>query len=304
MRELFDVQLNEQDVVMTTQELQTALSEADALCPTVTDDVNAEVLGIDSLRAKIIANYGVGFNHIDVHAARKAKLVVTNTPDVLTDCTADIAIGLMLMIARRLGEGERYVRGHRWIGWNPSQLIGTKMSGKTLGLIGMGRIGRAVAHRAYHGFGMKIIYFTPRPVPETVSADLQAQSLNSIEEVLEQADFVSLHCPGGEDTHHLINKDRLALMKPSSFLINTARGSVIDEMALVDALQSNRIGGAGLDVYENEPQVPEALLELENVVVLPHLGSATSETRIEMGMRAVDNLEAFFAGREPPDRIL
>ena len=300
----FDVQLNADDKPMSVGELQTALGNADALCPTVSDKINAEVLSADPLKVKILGNYGVGFNHIDLEIAKERNLVVTNTPEVLTDCTADIAMTLMLMVMRRAGEGERHVRNKEWTGWRPTHMMGTKVTGKTLGLIGMGRIARAMAHKAHHGFGMKIIFNDPYPPPQDVVDSLQAEPRDSIEDVLKEADVVSLHCPGGEATYHLINEERLGIMKNSAFLVNSARGDVIDQKALIAALNSGAIAGAGLDVYEGEPNVPEELLTMDNVVLFPHLGSATNETRIAMGMRVLDNLLAFFNGEEPGDRVV
>ncbi|MCY4361154.1 MAG: D-glycerate dehydrogenase [Gammaproteobacteria bacterium] len=304
MQELFDVQLNEDDTPMSAGQMQAALQSADAFCPTVSDNVNAELLSVDNLKAEIIGSYGVGFNHIDIDAARTRGLVVTNTPEVLTDCTADIAMTLLLMTARRAGEGERHVRNREWSGWRPTHMMGTKVTGKTLGLIGMGRIARAMAQRAYHGFGMKIIFTDPYPPPAELVSELQAESRASIEEVLQEADFVSLHCPGGKETYHLINRERLSMMKPGAFLVNSARGDVIDQSALVEALDNGTIAGAGLDVYEGEPAVPAALLTLDNVVLFPHLGSASRETRVAMGMRVVENLQAFFSGEAPRDRVV
>ena len=303
LQALFDVSLNADDRPMGVAELQAALRDADALCPTVSDRISAEVLDIEGLRARVIGNYGVGFNHIDLKTAARRGLVVTNTPEVLTDCTADTAMTLMLMIARRAGEGERHVRNNAWTGWRPTHMMGTKVTGKTLGLIGFGRIARAMAHKAHFGFGMRIIFSDPYPPEAEICNALGASACASVEDVLRKADFVSLHCPGGEATRHLMNAERLALMKPAAFLINTARGDVVDQQALVEALVSGRLAGAGLDVYDGEPQVPDALKSLDNVVLLPHLGSATLETRVAMGMRVIDNLEAFFAGKPPRDRV-
>ena len=304
MRELFDVQLNEEDIPMSVSQMHEALRTADAFCPTVSDNVSAEVLSVDNLKAGIIGSYGVGFNHIDLEAARQRDLVVTNTPEVLTDCTADIAMTLMLMAARRAGEGERHVRNKEWTGWRPTHMMGTKVTGKILGLIGMGRIARAMAHKAHHGFGMKIIFTDPYPPPPELVSSLQAEPRDSAEDVLREADFVSLHCPGGKETYHLINRERLAIMKQGAFLINSARGDVVDQVALVEALKNGAIAGAGLDVFEGEPAVPDELLSLDNVVLFPHLGSASRETRVAMGMRVVENLEAFFNGKPPRDRVV
>lgn len=300
----FDARFNTGDVPMSAAELTAAFTSADAVCPTVSDAISAEVLAAPQMRARVLANFGVGFNHIDIVAARARGVTVTNTPEVLTDCTADLAMTLLLMIARRAGEGERHVRANAWTGWRPTHMMGTKVTGKTLGLVGFGRIARAMAQKARFGFGMHIVFCDPQPPAADVVAALGAESLPSIEAVLARADFVSLHCPGGADTRHLINAARLAQMKPGAYLINTARGDVVDTPALVTALASGHIAGAGLDVYEGEPAVPQALKSLENVVLLPHLGSATAETRVAMGMRVIDNLETFFAGREPRDRVV
>jgi len=300
----FDARLNRDDHPFTAAELQDALRGADALLPTVTDRLNAAVLATEPLRAKILANYGVGFNHIDVNVAKTRGLVVTNTPDVLTDDTADDAVMLMLMVARRAGEGERQVRAGAWTGWGPTHMLGTKVSGKTLGLVGLGRIGRAVARRAHHGFGMRVIFHDPYPPPPAVAAELGAEPKASVDDVLREADFVSLHSPATPETRHLIDARRLALMKRGAFLINTARGDIVDEAAMVEALKRGTIAGAALDVFEREPLVPAELRTLENVVLLPHLGSATAETRAAMGLRALENLTAFFAGAPPRDRVV
>lgn len=300
----FDARLNPDDHAFSAAELTAALGSADALLPTVTDRLTAAVLAAAPLRTRILANYGVGFNHIDTAAAKARGLVVTNTPDVLTDDTADDAVMLMLMVARRAGEGERHVRAGAWTGWRPTHMLGTRVSGKTLGLIGLGRIGRAVAQRARHGFGMRVIFHDPHPPPVGVVAELGAEPRASVDDVLREADFVSIHSPATSDTRHLMDARRLALMKPGAFLINTARGDILDEAALVAALQRKTIAGAALDVYEREPEVTRDLLAMEQVVLLPHLGSATSETRLAMGVRALENLRAFFAGLPPRDRVV
>ena len=300
---LFDARLNDNDAPLSTDQLVEAMRTSDALLPTVTDKLTAAVLGASGRRAKIVSNFGVGYNNIDIAAAKANGIVVTNTPNVLTDDTADVALTLMLMVARRAGEGERHVRNGEWTGWRPTHMLGAKVSGKTLGLIGIGRIGRAVARRAHHGFGMRVLYHDPYPLSEADARSLGAERRDTIEDVLAESDFVSLHCPATPETRHLMNAQRLGLMKREAFLINTARGDVVDESALIEALTRHTIAGAGLDVYENEPQVPSALCALENVVVLPHLGSATMETRVAMGNRALDNLEAFFRGDPPRDRV-
>lgn len=300
--QLFDAQLNPEDRPFSAGDLAEAVGSADALLPTVTDKITAEVLGTEPRRTRILCNFGVGYNNIDVAAARALGIAVTNTPDVLTDETADLAMTLLLMVARRAGEGERHVRSGSWTGWRPTHMLGTKVSGKTLGIVGLGRIGRAVARRAHHGFGMRILYHDAMPVPEAEVASLSAEQ-RSLEDLLAESDFVTLHCPATPETRHLMNAETLKLMKPEAFLINSARGDVVDEAALVEALRSRIIAGAGLDVYEYEPKVSPGLFTMENVVLLPHLGSASIETRVAMGMRAVANLEAFFRGDPPPDRV-
>ncbi|MCI0400123.1 MAG: D-glycerate dehydrogenase [Gammaproteobacteria bacterium] len=304
LKSLYDVKLNEDDHPMSVAELQDALRSADAVLPTVSDKITADVLDANPLCTKILGNFGVGFNHIDLDAAMARGIIVTNTPDVLTDCTADIAMILLLMVARRAGEGERHLRSKSWTGWRPTHMLATKVSGKTLGLVGMGRIAKAVAKRAHFGFDMRILFYDPYPPPKEVVANLGAEPCDTFDEVLRRADFVSVHCPATKETRHLINAARLASMKPTAFLINTSRGDVVDEKALVSALQDGTIAGAGLDVYETEPKVSEELLAMENVVLLPHLGSASRETRVAMGMRALDNIKAFFAGKTPRDKVV
>ena len=300
----FDARLNPDDRPLGPDGLQDALRNADALLCTVTDRLTAEVLGVEPRRARLLANFGVGFNHIDTEAAKARGLAVSNTPDVLTEATADIAITLLLMASRRTGEGERQVRAGAWTGWRPTHMLGTQVSGKVLGLVGMGRIARAVARRAHHGFGMRVIYHDPYPPTPAEAAALGAEPRASLEQVLEEADFVSLHCPATPETRHLMNRERLRRMRRSAILINTARGDVVDEVALVEALSNGTITAAGLDVFEKEPQVSPALLAMENVVLLPHLGSATQETRIAMGLRALENLRLFFSGAPLRDRVV
>jgi lactate dehydrogenase-like 2-hydroxyacid dehydrogenase len=300
---LFDVELNASDVPLDAAGLARAMREADGLLPCVADKITAELLATPGRKAKIVANYGVGFNNIDVEAAKANGVVVTNTPDVLTEDTADLAMTLMLATARRAGEGERELRSGRWTGWRPTHMLATRVNGKTLGLIGIGRIGRAVARRAHLGFGMKIIYHDPYPLSDADTLVLGAERKDSIEAVLRESDFVSLHCPATPETRHLMNAARFAQMRKGSILINTARGDVVNENDLIAALEAGTIGGAGLDVFEKEPLVPAALSSMENVVLLPHLGSATTETRVAMGMRAIDNLAAFFGGTAPRDRV-
>jgi lactate dehydrogenase-like 2-hydroxyacid dehydrogenase len=303
LAELFDVELSRDDHPMSVAELQNALRNADIVMPTVSDKITAEVLSAEPLRCKILGNFGVGFNHVDLQAAKARGIAVTNTPAVLTDCTADIAMTLLLMAARRAGEGERHVRTKAWTGWRPTHMMGTKVTGKTLGLLGLGRIGKAVAKRAHHGFDMPVLFHDPYPPGAEELKALGATQCSSIEDVLEKADFVSLHCPATPETRHLIDAERLKRMKRSAILINTARGDVVDEKALIKALQEGTIAAAGLDVYEWEPKVSEELLTLDNVVLFPHLGSASRETRVAMGMRVIDNVTAFLAGKTPGDRV-
>ncbi len=295
------VRLNADDVPLGRDGLRAALEQADVVLPTVSDRLPAELF-TGELRTRFLGNFGVGYNHIDVEAATKAGIVVTNTPRVLTDTTADTTMTLLLMVARRAGEGEREVRAGRWTGWRPTHMMGADVTGKTLGIVGMGRIGVAVARRGHFGFGMPVVFYDPVDF-EPDHGIPGARRVGTVEELLGIADFVSLHMPGGGSNTHLIDAAALARMKPTAFLINSARGDVIAQDALVKALQSGTIAGAGLDVYESEPDVSEALRNLENAVLLPHLGSATLETRTAMGMLVLDNLQAFLDGREPSCRV-
>jgi lactate dehydrogenase-like 2-hydroxyacid dehydrogenase len=303
LSERYDVTLNERDAPLAKQQLCAAMQRYDALCPTVVDVVDAEILTTANATVRMLGNYGVGTNHIDIAAARRAGIAVSNTPDVLTDATADLAITLMLMATRRAGQGERELRAGRWTGWRPTHLPGQSLSGKTLGLVGFGRIAQATARRAQRGFSMQIAYYSRNRVAHAIEAETQALYFDSLDALVEQCDVLSLHCPGGAQTHHLIDRQRLARMKSTAVLVNTARGSVVDEAALAEILGSGRIAAAGLDVYEREPAVDAQLLRLENVVLLPHLGSATAETRIAMGMRVATNLDRFFAGEPLLDPV-
>ena len=299
----FEVTLNESDIPLSEQQLIEGMQNFDALLPTVTDTISDKVLSASNKKVKIIGNFGVGFNNIDIESAKKNNIVVTNTPEVLTDCTADIAMLLMLGAARRGSEGEFHVRKKEWNGWRPTHMMGTKITGKTLGLIGMGRIAQAMAHKAHFGFKMKILFFDPY-IKSASLENLNATSCINIDELLEKSDFVSLHCPSTKETKGLINYETLKKMKGSAYLINTARGDIVVEKDLVRALKDQVIKGAGLDVYEKEPQVENELLKLKNVFLLPHLGSATEETREAMGMRVFDNISSFFHGNEPHDRVV
>jgi lactate dehydrogenase-like 2-hydroxyacid dehydrogenase len=300
--ERFDAVLNVADKPLSQAELGRAMGEFDVLCPTVSDRIDGEVIGGGD-RVRLIANYGVGFDHIDIAAAKAKGIAVSNTPGVLTDATADIAMTLLLMAARRAGEGERELRSGQWSGWRPTHLVGSALKGKVLGLVGMGRIALATARRAKHGFGMRIAYYGRHECEPAVAAELEAEFHRELHGLLGAADFVSLHVPGGAETANLIDSAALAAMKPGAYLINTARGGIVDHGALAEALRSGRLAGAGLDVYPQEPHVPEALLGLENAVLLPHLGSANAETRIAMGMKALANVKAFAKDEPLPDRV-
>lgn len=295
----FDATFRDSTTPLTEAEAIAALRENDAIIPTLGDPFNATVLGTSDRRARVLANFGAGFNHIDLQAARAAGIVVTNTPDVVTDATADIALTLILMTARRAGEGERLVRAGRWTGWHPTQMLGMHVTGRTVGIVGMGRIGQAIARRCHFGFGMPVIFHNRSTV---TGLDLPARQV-ALPDLLAQADVVVMAVPGGASTRHLIGAAELAAMKPGAILVNIARGDVVDEAALIAALEAGPLGGAGLDVYEREPEVPEALRLRENVVLLPHLGTATEEVRTDMAMRALANLAAFFKGDAPPDRV-
>lgn len=299
----YRVTLNQEDRDLNRAELAAALANYDAICPAITDRLDADLLGKAGRRIRIIANFGAGLDHIDLDAARAAGLAVTNTPGALTEATAELAILLMLIAARRAGEGERELRAGQWTGWRPVHLLGQGLAGKRLGLVGFGRIARATAIRA-RALGMTILYHSRTPAPPEVETALAARRAPSLRTLAEQADVLSLHVPGGPETRHLIDASLLSAMKPTSILVNTARGSVVDEAALAEALATRRIGYAALDVYEAEPAVRPALLESAYTVLLPHLGSATIEARTAMGMQVADNLDAFFAGDPPPDRVV
>lgn len=304
--ERYDALFNRTDVALSPEQMAQVLQQADVVITTVTDKWHAGIFDTTSIRAKLLANVGVGVNHIDLEAVKRAGLAVSNTPDVLTDDTADVAIALMLMIMRRLGEGERHLRSGAWSGLRPTFMLGRTLRGKTLGIVGYGRIGRAVARIAHAAFGMKILWQAPRDPriddPATAGPE-SAERVNTLEELLQRSDVVSLHCPATSETRHLINATTLAHMPEHAYLVNTARGDVVHEAALVDVLKRRKIAGAALDVYEFEPSVTAELKDLENVVLVPHLGSATVETRTAMGMRALRNVEAFLAGEPIPDRV-
>ena len=303
MVEKYDVTFNIKDKPLSTNEFKDALSIYDAILQTVTDKISSEVFRVKNPRTKIFGNYGVGFSHIDIPAAKAAGITVSNTPDVLSDCTADITLTLMLMAARRAGEGEREVRSGNWEGWRPRHLIGTRITGKTLGIIGFGRIGREVAKRAHFGFGMKIVVQNRSKIGNDILIRTNAHQVDNLDELLETSDFISLHCPGGDDNHHLISTKQFKKMKNSAILINTARGEVVDDNALILALKSKEISAVGLDVFNNEPNINPELMKFENAILLPHLGSATQETREAMGFRVLDNIADFFEGKVPRDKV-
>lgn len=295
LKDRYEVTVNETGVPLTQAQLIAAMNDYDALCPTVTDKLTREILR-PGTRVRMIANFGAGFEHIDLEAAKAAGIRVSNTPDVLTEATAEIALLLMLMTSRRASEAERGLRDGRWNGWKPTQFLGQGLKGKTLGLVGFGRIGQATACKAQTALGMQIAYHSRHRVAPEIEARLGARYMDSLDALAAEADVLSLHTPGGEATRHMVDARLLGRMKPSAILINTARGSVVHEADLADALKAGTIWAAGLDVYEREPQVHPDLLPLDNVVLLPHLGSATRETRDEMGLRAAYNLDRFFAG--------
>lgn len=299
-RASFDLTVRPMTAPLTVEEMRTALATYDGVIPTLGDLFSAEILGADpAWRCRILANFGVGYNHIDVEAAKTAGLTVTNTPGAVTDATADVALTLLLMSARRAGEGERLVRAGQWEGWHPTQLLGMHLGGKTVGIVGMGRIGQAIARRCHLGFGMQVAYHSRSPK----TLDFPAEPKSSLLELAAAVDMLVIAVPGGDETHHLINAEVLEAMPPHAHLINIARGNVVEEAALVRALSAGQIGGAGLDVYEFEPSVPEALCAMENVVLLPHIGTAALEVREDMGLMSVRNLQAFFAGETPPNLV-
>ena len=296
----YNVTFNLSDRPMNLAELTGAMSQFDAIAPTVSDKLTADILRTPDRRVKMIANIGVGFNNIDIETARAEGIAVSNTPDVLTDATADIAMLLILSATRRAYAAEQKLRERRWSGFSIVDGLGTSIQGKTLGIIGMGRIGRATARRAALGFGMEVIYYNRSPV---TNLGFEARNLESIEAVMSEANVVSIHVPGGGSSP-LVTAEHIAKMKPSAFLINTARGDSIDQEALMTALETGRIAGAGLDVFADEPEVPETLRRMETVTLLPHIGSATLEVRTAMGMLAADNLDAFFAKQDLPNAVI
>jgi glyoxylate reductase len=302
MTQMFQARLNPDDHPFSRDELVAAVRSADVLAPTVTDQVDAKVLGEAGPKLKLIANFGVGTNHIDLRAAKAQGIAVTNTPGVLTEDTADLTMALLLSVPRRITEGERLLRAGKWKGWAPTFLLGHRVSGQRLGVIGMGRIGQAVARRA-SGFGLSVHYHNRHRLPEAAEAGLGAHYWADLDQMLARMDFVAVTCPLTDETRNLLSAKRLKLLQRHAVLINTARGEIVDEEALCDLLENGLIGGAGLDVFVGEPNVNPRLLRLDNVVLAPHLGSGTHAGRIAMGEKVIDNVEAFASGNEMPDRV-
>ena len=303
MMELFACRLNLSDKAFDKSELRAAVGQADVLVPTVTDRIDAEVLDAAGPALKLIASFGTGVDHVDLAAAQQRGIIVTNTPGVLTEDTADMTMALILAVSRRLAEGERLIRGSGWTGWSPTSMLGHRIWGKRLGIVGMGRIGMALARRAT-GFGLSIHYHNRRPVPEDVESALEATYWESLDQMLAHMDIISVNCPHTPATFHLLGARRLRLLQPHAILVNTARGEIVDEDELVRLLEIQAIGGAGLDVFEHEPAVDQRLLALDNVVLRPHMGSATIEGRIAMGERVIINIKTFADGHRPPDRVI
>jgi glyoxylate reductase len=303
MMELFDTRLNLEDRPMGQSELIEAVKQADVLVPTVTDRIDAGVLSHAGEQLRLIASFGTGVDNIDLKTARQRGITVTNTPGVLTDDTADMTMALILAVPRRLAEGERLVRSGEWHGWSPTSMLGHRITGKRLGIIGMGRIGQAVARRA-RGFGLSIHYHNRRRVHPDTEEELEATYWESLDQMLARMDIISVNCPHTPATFHLLSARRLKLLKDSAVIVNTSRGEVIDEQALTRMLRAKELAGAGLDVFEHEPAVNPKLLDLPNVVLLPHMGSATIEGRVDMGEKVIINIKTFVDGHKPPDRVI
>ncbi len=300
---LFDARLNLQDTPFSHDDLKTAAASCDVLAPTVTDHIDAEVIAAGAGRLKIIANFGAGIDHIDLDAAAKAGITVTNTPGVLTEDTADLALALILAVPRRILEGARTMRAGGFEGWAPTTMLGHSIGGKKLGIVGMGRIGQAIARRA-KAFGLAVHYHNRNRVSAAIEDELGALWWEDLDAMLAQMDIISVNCPKTSQTHHLLSRQRLSKLPPHAYLVNTSRGDVIDESALADLLESGALAGAGLDVYEHEPKVDPRLLKLDCVVALPHMGSSTIEARIAMGEKMIINIKAFEDGHRPPDRVI
>ena len=303
MAELFDVRTNAADMPLTREQLVEAMQDCDVLVPTVTDRIDAQMIGQAGDDLRLIANFGAGTEHIDLDAAAARKIMVTNTPGVFTDDTADLTMAGIIGVPRRVREGVQLIRSGEWTGWAPTSLLGSKLGGKTLGIIGMGRIGQAVAHRA-RAFGLEIAYHNRKRLPEAIERMFGAAYVGSVDELVAQADILTLHCPYSAENHHLIDARRLSLMKEGASLINTARGDLVDQEALIAALESGHLAGAGLDVYPDEPNVDERLIRHPNVMTLPHIGSATREGREDSGHKVIANIRMWADGHRPPDQVL
>ncbi|MBM3595496.1 MAG: D-glycerate dehydrogenase [Alphaproteobacteria bacterium] len=303
MAELFDAAFNEDDAPMSREQLVAAMQACDILVPTVTDRIDAEIIAAAGERLGLIASFGAGFEHIDMAAANARGIMVSNTPGVFTEDTADLTLALIILATRRFGAAARILHDGKWRGWGPSDLLGHSLGGKTLGIVGMGRIGKAVARRAV-AFGLGVAYHNRNALPAVLERQLGARYEPVLDRLIAEADVLTLHCPATPETENLLDERRIALMKPQAYVVNTARGSLIDEGALVRALSEGRLGGAGLDVYHDEPCVHPRLLSLPNVITLPHLGSATFEGREEAGNRIIANIRAWADGHRPPDQVL
>ncbi|MES2860895.1 MAG: D-glycerate dehydrogenase [Pseudomonadota bacterium] len=303
MRELFDAELNLKDAPMDRAALEAAVQRADVLVPTITDEIDTSLIAGAGPQLKMIANFGAGVDHIDIDAAVARQIIVTNTPGVLTEDTADLAMSLILAVSRRIVEGAQVVAEGRFEGWTPTWMCGRKLWGKRLGIVGMGRIGQALARRA-KAFGMQVHYHNRKPVSPRIEEELGATYWDDLDQMLARMDVISLNCPATKDTHHLLSADRLGRLQPHAILINTARGELIDEAALAEAVAKRALSGVGLDVYENEPAIHPGLIGLPNVVLLPHLGSATLEARQDMGDRVILNVMTFQNQHRPPDRVI
>jgi glyoxylate reductase len=303
MRELFDTELNVEDKPLGPEGLARAMAAADVLVSTITDRIDAAVIGRAGERLKLIANFGVGVDHIDVSAATEAGIMVTNTPGVLTDDTADLTMGLIMAVSRRVVEGAHMIEAGQFHGWSPTWMLGKRISGKRLGIIGMGRIGQALARRA-RAFGLSIHYHNRKPVSPRIAEALEATYWESLDQMLARMDIISVNCPHTPGTYHLLSARRLKLIQKHAIVINTARGEIIDEASLAGMLQAGELAGAGLDVFEHEPQVNPKLLKLANVVLLPHMSSATIESRVDMGEKVIVNIRTWMDGHKPPDRVI
>ena len=303
MGELFDVRLNPEDVPLEREQLIEAMQDCDVLVPTVTDLIDADMIASAGEDLGLIANFGAGTEHIDLNAAADRHIIVSNTPGVFTDDTADLTMAGIIGVPRRIREGVELIRSGKWTGWTPTALLGTKLAGKVLAIVGMGRIGQAVAHRA-RAFGLEIAYHNRKRLPEAVERMFHARWVESLDELMGKADILTLHCPAGPNTHHMIDARRIDLMKNGASLINTARGDLVDQDALIAALESGKLAGAGLDVYPDEPNVDRRLIRHPNVMTLPHIGSATREGREESGLKVIANIRMWADGHRPPDQVL